>query len=641
MHSPQLQPQVLAPMSHPIRTSLNAIVGVSHLLEKTELTPLQRDYVAKITSAGHELLGLVTDMLDYSKMEAGTLAIEECDFDPAALVESVTSAAASAAAARKLRPIIELDPQLPRKLRGDRVRLRQMLLNCVNGAIELASGGDIAISVETVTRDGTGITARFLVLAQGEDPARLGQAASLAQAINQRLATLMGGAATVESGSGQGNRFSFTARLGIAAATTYELPVLPGCRALVVDDSFESRAALSDMLAGMSVFVTEARSGYEAVDELRRAAGEGMPFDMVYLDWHMPGMDGFETASRIRSLGLERAPELLIVSADGREEVMRRAAGLGIERLLLKPVLPSALFDVTIQVLAARQAVRPIPRPIERLKAAARPPDALDAIRGARVLVVDDNEINQLVAGAILEEVGVDVARADDGQQALDELAHASFDLVLMDVQMPTMDGLAATRALRARGSRTPVVALTASAGERDRQRCLEAGMDDVLTKPIEPEQLWQALLRWVPTPARSVGPRHQPAVVPAQPLLPEMAGVDLKAGLARVRGDLPLYRSLLARFVQQHAAAAVQIQDALAHGAVGQAEFLAHKVKSAAGNLGLSQVNAKSSALEGALSAYEPPTVVQRRLGELAESLEQTVAGLARVLGVGSPARA
>jgi two-component system sensor histidine kinase/response regulator len=652
-------------MSHSIRTSLNAIVGVSHLLAKTELTPLQHDYLAKITSAGHELLGLVTDMLDYSKIEAGTLPLDECDFDPAALVESVSSAAAAGAASKKLRLIIELDPQLPRKLRGDRFRLRQMLLNFVNSAIELSTGGDVAISVETVTGDGAGMTARFVVTAPDEavvqvqrdaliDPfapteggsvrlgqaARLGQATCLGLAINQRLAALMGGAATVESERGKGNRFSFTARLGVAAPATYELPALPGCRALVVDDSFESRAALSDMLTGMSMFVTEARSGYDAVDELRRGAAEGMPFDIVYLDWHMPGMDGFETASRIRSLGLQHAPDLLIVSADGREEVMRRAAGLGIERVLLKPVLPSALFDATIQVLAARQAVRPASRPIRMPQAAARPPAALDALRGARVLVVDDNEINQLVASAILEEAGIDVTTTDDGRRALDELGRTAYDLVLMDLQMPVLDGLAATRELRSRGVRTPVVALTASASERDRQRCIEAGMNDVLTKPIDPEQLWQALLRWVCPPARSADRRHAPGAPAAEPALPDVAGVDVEAGLARVRGDRALYRSLLARFVQQHAAAAAQIQDALAHGAVGQAEFLAHKTKSVAGNLGLLQVDAKSKALEGALSAYEPPLVVQRRLGEFAESLEQTIAGLARVLGVSSHAR-
>jgi two-component system sensor histidine kinase/response regulator len=648
MQIPETRPQVLTHLSHQIRTPLNAILGMSHLLAKSELTPLQRDYLEKITSAGHELLGLVTDVLDYSKAQAGTLLIDECDFECAALLESVTAAATPAAARRKVGLIAQLDPQLPRKMRGDRLRLQQMLHNFVNCAIELSTGDDVVISVETVAVDANALTVRFAVFAHGDgvallhpdelsDPFAPAQAGPLSQparlglVVGRRLAQLMGGASLIESERGKGHLFSFTARLGIVApAAAFEAPVLRGRRALVVDDSFDSRAALSDMLAGMSMAVTEARSGYEAIDELRRAADEGAPFDLVYLDWHMPGIDGFQTASRIRSLGLAQAPRLLIVTASGREEVMQRAEGLGIERVLLKPVLPSAVFDATIQVLAAGQAERPASRPV-------RPsaPAALQALCGARVLVVDDNDINQLVAAAILEEVGIDVATADDGRQALDESQRTAYDLVLMDVQMPVMDGLDATRELRARGSRIPVVALTASVSERDRQRCLEAGMDDVLAKPIEPEQLWHCLLRWVPAPAQAAPAWQEGDAAAGDPALPDVAGVDLRGGLARVRGDQALYRSLLERFVQQHAAAAAQIQEALANGAVARAEFLAHKIKSVACNLGLSHVDAKSTALEGALSAYEPPSIVQRRLGEFAESLEQTVAALARVLGI------
>jgi two-component system sensor histidine kinase/response regulator len=652
---------VVAHMSHQIRTPLNAIVGMSHLLAKTELTPLQRDYLAKITTAGHELLGLVTDILDYSKARAGTLLIDECDFDSAGLLESVTSAAASGAARKNVNLVVELDPQLPRRVRGDRLRLHQMLQSFVSSAIELSEGDDVVLSIEAMTQDANALTARFSVLARGDGPAlaqpeeidpfapvppgphQLSQAARMGLVVCQRLAHLMGGAVLIENERGRGHRFSFTVRLGIVlAAPAFQAPALRGRRALVVDDSFDSRAVLSDMLIGMSVVVTEAQSGFEAIDELRRAADDGAPFDIVYLDWHMPGMDGFQTASRIRSLGLEHAPELLIVSASGRDEVMQKAAGLGIERVLLKPVLPSALFDATIQVLAGQQAEQPAPRLIRAAAPVAQPPAALEALRGARVLVVDDNEINQLVVGAILEEVGIDVTTAGDGRQALDELGHGAYHLVLMDLQMPVMDGLAATRELRAHGSRTPVVALTASASERDRQRCLAAGMDDVLGKPIDPQQLWQSLLQWIAprtaaAPAASAAPHANQAASP----LVGVPGVDMNAGLARLRGDQVLYRSLLARFVQQHGAAAAQIQDALANGAVGQAEFLAHKIRSVACNLGLSHVDASSMALEGALSTYEPPSVVQRRLGEFAESLEQTVVALARVLGLGAHASA
>jgi two-component system sensor histidine kinase/response regulator len=643
------QPLSLAQLSHEVRAPLNAIVGLAHLLAKTELTPLQRDYLARITSAGHELLGIVTDTLDYSKTQAGMLRIEESEFEPTALVEGVMGVVRPVVAEKGLGLVVELDPHLPRKLRGDRMRLAQMLLNLVNGAIEFAQGGEIAVSVESLAQDGGELTARFAVgaprmpmtpaererllnpfVAAEDGIVRPGSRARLGFALNQQLAQLMGGTVAFDEAA-----FSFTARLGVAATTTFEVaPVLKGSRVLVVDDSFEARAALSDMLVGMSLLVTEARSGYEAIDELRRAADAGTPFDIVYLDWRMPGIDGFEVATRIKALGLEHAPELVIVTAYGREEVMHRAAGLGIERVLLKPVLPSTLFDTTIGVLARRRRVSAEPRKPRPAAAAVRPPAAIEHLRGSRVLVVDDNEINRLVATAVLEETGVEVGTACDGREALEELTRSSYALVLMDLQMPVMDGLAAAREIRARGLRVPVIAMTASAGERDRERCLHAGMDDVLTKPVEPELLWHCLLRWIAAPAPDAARKREDADTAApSPTLAGVPGVDVAAGMARVRGDEVLYRSLLARFVQQNAAVPGQIQDALANGSVGEAEWLAHKIRSVSANLGLEQVDAKSTALEGALRSYAPPSVVQEYLGELAASVDQTVSGLRRAL--------
>jgi CheY-like chemotaxis protein len=640
---------LLAQLTHEVRAPLNAIVGMSHLLAKTGLTPLQREYLARIASAGHELLGIVTDTLDYSKTQSGMLRIVDTDFDAAALIDSAIAGAAPAAADKRLGLVARLDPRLPRKLHGDRLRLCQMLLGFVNAALEFAPGGEIAISVDTVAREGAGLTARFAVCATRIDitPAererlfdpfvdaddgamRPTRRTRIALALNRQLARLMGGDVTVEAGA-----FSFTARLGIAEDATFEVtPTLKGARVLVVDDSFEARAALSDMLRGMSLLVTEARSGYDAIDDLRRAASDGNPIELVLLDWRMPDLDGFETAARIRALGLAQAPDVVIVSAYGGEEVMRRAAGLGVQGVLLKPVPPSALFDTTVEVLARRRRVPSAPRDVRAAAPVPRPAAAVAHLRGRRVLVVDDNDINRLVATAILEETGVEVETAGDGREALDRLARSPCDLVLMDLQMPEMDGLAATRELRARGVRTPVVAMTASAGERDRERCLRAGMDDVLTKPVEPELLWHCLLRWLAGPAVAHAAAHtRSGAQDAASPLAAVPGVDVAAGMARVRGDETLYRSLLARFVQQNAAVAGQIHDALANGAVGQAEWLAHKIRSVAGNLGLMQIDATSTALEGALRSYAPPSVVQQYLGELAASLEQTVSGLRRVL--------
>lgn len=646
----------LANMSHEIRTPMNAVIGMAHLALKTELTSKQRDYLQKIHDAGTSLLGVINDILDFSKIEADRMDIEHIDFLFDDVLTSVVTVVGQKAHDKGLELLFHAPANIPQNLIGDPLRLGQILTNLVNNAIKFTEQGQITLDVLPLERTAGKVKLRFAVRDTGigmteEQRSRLFQAftqadgsttrkyggTGLGLTICKRLVELMGGTIQVESTLGAGSIFSFTVWLGLSnerQVRRVALPeVLKGLRALVIDDNAAARDILSEALGSATLRVNAVASGREAIAELK-SANPADPYQIVFVDWKMPEMDGVAVTRSIKSdATLQISPRVVMVTAFGREEVRFRAEAAGADGFLVKPLSYSLLMDTLVDLF-------PLAWGEVRKHYRAESTEQRVRLDGTHLLLAEDNDINQQIAIELLESVGARVAVANNGWEAVEQLMagldHDPFDLVLMDLQMPKMDGYQATRQIRAdiRCRDIPIIAMTAHAMVEERQSCLDAGMNDHIAKPIEPDALFHTLQYWLRLKIKPAAapPEKPPVATPPdadEAALPNIPGLDIVGGISRVAGNRRLYFNLIDRYTSEQANVPTRIWAALAADDRATAERLAHTLKGVSGNIGATGVQELAANLEQAIRQGATPTALEPLLAQTETVLAALLAAL------------
>ncbi|MEN1761441.1 PAS domain-containing hybrid sensor histidine kinase/response regulator [Anoxynatronum sibiricum] len=655
----QAKSAFLSNMSHEIRTPMNAIVGYAHLIRRDPLTDRQMDQIDKLTIAAKNLLQIINDVLDLSKIEANKLSLDIHDFEPARMIDNVCSMINEQIEKKKLDFFVDLD-HIPFRLRGDGVRLGQILLNLTSNAVKFTDSGSVRIRSRFAEEENEKVWLRFEVEDSGigitddqmkrlfsefqqadDTTTRNYGGTGLGLAISQKLTDLMGGKIGASSVPGQGSLFWVEIpfeKYGMHHQADVHYRHLAGVKTLVIDDSAEAREIITSMLEDLEMVVETAETGYHGMEKLVRADGKSEPFQLMVVDLKMPGLDGIDTVLLAQSHQLIKPPQLLMITAYGheiREQELHRAK---IDHVLLKPITPSRLYDALSQLFHTTGDLK-------KDRTMTGQPGSFEGIlrqkfRNRHILIVEDNPLIREINMQLITNAALSYKAVENGEEAVKTALSEHFDLILMDIQMPLMDGLEATQRIRQNDTlrELPIIAMTASAFESDVKKCLEAGMNDHLAKPVDPEDLYQMLLKWLPKqPEATTNREEQPKTqtsVPEKPAKSMMvADLEFQRGVKMVGGDRQMYMKLLTQFVEQGTRDVTVLRSNLDENRFTEVLQMVHAYKGSAGTLGLEALHQRAQDLEHYMRTHTDPHEWKQHTRLFMEELKKTVQTLRPLL--------